>query len=309
MKRHNDTMIIAVDHGYGNMKTANHCFPSGILVHEGEPTFLDNLLFYEDRYYTVGVGHKEYRPDKALDQDYYLLMLAGIALELKDAGLTEADVFLAAGLPLRWAGTQKESFRAYLLQKERVSFLFNFQKYDIRFVGCEVYPQGYAAVAANAAEMKGTTMLCDLGNGTMNLMLLRSGRPDVTRMWTEEYGVKQCVGRIKDVLMDIFHEKVPEETITDFLIHGTADISDEYLTVMEKAAKEYAQGVFRILREHDYNPRAMTLYVVGGGGCLIRNFADYDKKRVIFNDDICATAKGYEQLGKLTLEKRDRYVS
>lgn len=67
MKRHNNTMIIAVDHGYGNMKTANHCFPSGILVHEGEPTFLDNLLFYEDRYYTVGVGHKAYRPDKALD--------------------------------------------------------------------------------------------------------------------------------------------------------------------------------------------------------------------------------------------------
>lgn len=30
MKRHNNTMIIAVDHGYGSMKTANHCFPSGI---------------------------------------------------------------------------------------------------------------------------------------------------------------------------------------------------------------------------------------------------------------------------------------
>ena len=49
MERHNDTIIIAVDHGYGNMKTANHCFPSGILVHEGEPTFPDNLLYYEGR--------------------------------------------------------------------------------------------------------------------------------------------------------------------------------------------------------------------------------------------------------------------
>ena len=47
MQRHNDTIIIAVDHGYGNMKTANHCFPSGILAHEGEPTFPDNLLYYE----------------------------------------------------------------------------------------------------------------------------------------------------------------------------------------------------------------------------------------------------------------------
>ena len=70
MQRHNDTIIIAVDHGYGNMKTANHCFPSGILAHEGEPTFPDNLLYYEGRYYTVGAGHKEYRPDKALDLDY-----------------------------------------------------------------------------------------------------------------------------------------------------------------------------------------------------------------------------------------------
>ena len=227
MKRHNDTIIIGIDHGYGNMKTANHCFPSGIIAHDGEPTFNENLLVYEGRYYTVGAGHKEYRPDKALDQDYYLLMLAGIAMELNDAGLNSADVFLAAGLPLKWAGTQKETFRAYILQKERVSFLFNFKRNDIRFVGCEIYPQGYAAIAGSSAELKGTTMLCDLGNGTMNLMLLRNGRPDISRMWTEEYGVKQCVGTIKDALMDTFHERIPEETIIDYLIHGTADVGED----------------------------------------------------------------------------------
>lgn len=308
MQRHNDTIIIAVDHGYGNMKTANHCFPSGILAHEGEPTFPDNLLYYEGRYYTVGAGHKEYRPDKALDLDYYLLMLAGIAMELNDAGLTGGDIFLAAGLPLKWAGTQKEAFRAYLLQKETVTYIFNFKQYTVRFVGCEIYPQGFAAIAANAAELKGTTMLCDLGNGTMNLMLLRNGKPDITRMWTEEYGVKQCVSSIKDALMDAFHEKVPEELITDYLIHGMADASDEYLAVMEKATRSYASEVFRILREHEYNPKAMNLYIVGGGGCLIRNFADYDKRRVTFNDGISATAKGYEFMAKRTLENR-RYGS
>ena len=201
MQRHNDTLIIAVDHGYGNMKTANHCFPSGILAHEGKPTFPDNLLFYESRYYTVGAGHKEYRPDKALDLDYYLLMLAGIAMELNDAGLSSADIFLAAGLPLKWAGTQKEAFRAYLLQNKTVTYFFNFKQYTVHFVGCEIYPQGFAAIAANAAELKGATMLCDLGNGTMNLMLLRNGKPDITRMWAEEYDVKQCVGTIRDALV------------------------------------------------------------------------------------------------------------
>ena len=60
MKRHNNTFIIAVDHGFGNVKTANHCFPSRLIAHDGEPTFNENLLVYEDRYYTVGVGHKAY---------------------------------------------------------------------------------------------------------------------------------------------------------------------------------------------------------------------------------------------------------
>ena len=31
MIQHNDTLIIGLDHGYGNMKTANHCFPTGII--------------------------------------------------------------------------------------------------------------------------------------------------------------------------------------------------------------------------------------------------------------------------------------
>ena len=43
--------------------------------------------------------------------------------------------------------------------------------------------------------------------------------------------------------------------------------------------------------------------VVGGGGCLIRNFADYDASRVIINEDICATAKGYEYMALISLKR------
>ena len=42
----------------------------------------------------------------------------------------------------------------------------------------------------------------------------------------------------------------------------------------------------------------MRLYVVGGGSCILKNFGSYDKDRVIINDDICATAKGYELLAE-----------
>jgi plasmid segregation protein ParM len=36
--------------------------------------------------------------------------------------------------------------------------------------------------------------------------------------------------------------------------------------------------------------------VVGGGGCMIQNFGEYDKSRVTIVRDICATAKGYEAM-------------
>ena len=45
----------------------------------------------------------------------------------------------------------------------------------------------------------------------------------------------------------------------------------------------------------------MKLYVVGGGSCLIRNFAELDPARVTINSDICATAKGYELLAQRNL--------
>lgn len=37
MKPYRDTMIIGIDHGYGNVKTASCCFPTGISAFDYEP--------------------------------------------------------------------------------------------------------------------------------------------------------------------------------------------------------------------------------------------------------------------------------
>ena len=34
MKKYKETYIIGVDHGYGNMKTANCCFQTGVTVYD-----------------------------------------------------------------------------------------------------------------------------------------------------------------------------------------------------------------------------------------------------------------------------------
>ena len=58
MKHYNDFLIVGIDHGYGNIKTANTVTPTGITKLDAAPTFTKNTLFFEGSYYQIGEGHK-----------------------------------------------------------------------------------------------------------------------------------------------------------------------------------------------------------------------------------------------------------
>lgn len=302
MKRINDAVIIGVDHGYGNIKTANHVFRTGIAGYDHEPLFTGDMLVCGGRYYVIGEGHKEFVPQKQSDEDYYLLTLAGIAMELAGEGLTEADVIIAAGLPLTWTSGQKEAFAAYLTWNAEVSFTFRKVDYHIRILGARIYPQGYAAVAEYAPSMKGVNVVADIGNGTMNTLFIIDGRPQLGRMFTEKFGTHQCTLAIREAYMRECGTELDEATIEGFLITGTASIPKDGLKLIRTVAEEYVGGIFRRLREHGYDESTMDLIVTGGGGCLVKNFYRTKGSRVRFIDDIRAAAKGYEYLAELQMK-------
>ena len=52
-------VVIGIDHGYGNIKTASSCFRTSVKAYDTEPTFTSNMLVYNGRYYIIGEGHKE----------------------------------------------------------------------------------------------------------------------------------------------------------------------------------------------------------------------------------------------------------
>jgi len=102
MRELRNTKIIAVDHGYGNMKTANTVTPTGIKAYETEPIFTGNILEYNGIYYRIGEGHKEFIPDKAMDEEYYLLMppLITAVLQLRESLNSQPST--KATLPRIW---------------------------------------------------------------------------------------------------------------------------------------------------------------------------------------------------------------
>jgi len=303
MKDFKGTKIIGVDNGYGNTKTANHCFRTGILSYDAEPLFTRDMLVYNGRYYLIGEGHKEFIGEKTGDDEFYLLTLAAIAMELNDAGLTEADVFIAAGLPLTWTAGQKGKYREYLTQNKEVSFTFRKEDYHIRIVGAAIYPQGYAAIAQQAAAMEGMNMVADIGNGTMNVLYVCDGNPLSSKMYTEKCGTYQCTLAVQEAYSREMQSEISYEIIEKVLRTGTdKSIAPAALKLIRSVAADYVADVFRRLREHGNDENTMMLYISGGGGCLVKNFYKFKPSRVVFVEDICAAAKGYEYFAEMQME-------
>ena len=299
----NGTKIIGVDTGYGNIKSANTVTPTGFIEYDTPPIFSGNILEYNGKYYRFGEGHKNFIVDKTADNDFYILTLMAIARELKRVGIYSADVYLAEGLPLTWVRTQRDSFKEYLMKNKTVNFRFNNKDYHINFVGCSVYPQGYPAVIERIDEFKGSNVLADIGNGTVNILYINNKKPIESKSWTEKLGVNQCVIRIETALMDRYGVKADESIINGFLRYGTVDIRADYLECMRSIAIGYVNDVFAALYKHEYNPDWMRLWIIGGGGCVVKNFGEYDKERVTIIDDICANAKGLEFIADAWLRR------
>ena len=262
MKTIHNTKIIGIDHGYGNMKTANCCFPTGITAYDHEPLFTADMLVYGGRYYLIGEGHKEFAPDKIKDEDYYVLTLAAIAKELKAENLTEAHIVVAAGLPLTWTSGQKADFKEYLMKNAEVEFSYKKADYHLYIDDVRIYPQGYAAIAGFATTLKG----------------------------------------VREAFMQKTQREINDAIIDEVLITGTANIAPADLKIIKSVAAEYVRDIFRRLREHGYDENTMTLYVTGGGGCLVKNFYKFNTDRVKFIEDICAAAKGYEYLAEAQMK-------
>ena len=307
MKKNNNYYIIGVDAGYGNMKTARTIYPTGLVAMDTKPYFEGDILEYNGMWYRIGEGHKAFNPDKTADEDFYILTLASIASELHTEQITEANVYLALGLPTTWTARQREDYRRYMMRNPDVRFTFNDIPYSIHLTDCSVFPQGYAALVPmmdndkkyNAfRQFSGAVMMADIGNGTMNIMRLVDGKPNDQHCWTEVLGVNQCVLIARKQMMDKYGIDMPETVIEQFLRTGTANIARELLDQLIAIVRGYVTGLFDALRLHGYDSRLMKLFVMGGGGCLVKHFGKYDPGAVVFVDDLHASAKGYEYMAQ-----------
>lgn len=298
--------IVPIDHGNGNIKTPYCVFPASVDVQDTEPSLAKDVIFYKEKYYVIGEGSTPYNPDKTLSIDYRILTLAAAAHVLLNLREYSSDLILACGLPTMFVGTQKESFRSYLMQDPSPEFTFRGKYYKVNIRDVFLFPQGLAAVLPFIGQMNGQNMIVDIGNGTLSGLFINDRKPAEKGAFTENCGVRQCITGIRDSISRSLNISINHRTVDSFIRNpDDASFPSSYAGPASASAAAYVSSVASMLRDHGFNSDYMHLFVTGGGVSLIRNFGSgcFDFGSTTFIDDICANARGYEALARRRCEK------
>ena len=294
-----DAVIVAVDNGNGNTKTEHCVFRTGLDEYDGEPTVTKDYFKINGRYYVAGENHMTYQGNKTENDDCYILTMIAVVKELKYRHITSAKVILALGLPLAWCGSDdKAAFKAYMNRESEINVEHGGDMYHIEIEDVLVYPQGFSAVVGRY-DMSGFNMIVDIGDGTLDIMQINNGKPIESSLHTEKKGIGTCMKEIRQELSRLYKDDYPEEVVDPFLRNGCGNDNSDVASITRRIALEYAEDIIKTIKAVGYKDSFMNLYIIGGGGCILKNFSDITSGgNVHVIGDVCANAKGYAYLAK-----------
>lgn len=299
--------IIGIDQGWQNIKTENDCFTTSV-EERYNPTFKDNVLELDGKKYVVGGKRLEVKNSKVEDKDFYLLMLAAVARELKIRGnIKEANVYLAVGLPLTRFGEERADYVSYLSKNKELHFKYSEEEYHIRLLKVFVYPQCYSAVVNRIQYYERRTIVVDIGSWTVDILPVVNKRPDETGCNSLPHGVITLNRKINKEIINAYNYEINEEDI-DYYIknHELGNVPEEITKLIDKHLQEYADDILRKLKEHSINVEISPLVFVGGGANIMKDYCTMIKPNMEFILDISANAKGYAAMTRVALRAERR---
>lgn len=306
-------MIIAIDHGNKQIKSAHKTFVSGLLESDTRPPFGEDILIYLDKYYTLSEQRIPYMRDKTVNNKFFILSLFAIAYEIEEAGYYSSDdiidIQLLVGLPPAHYGTQYERFEKYFSKGgDIIDFEFRNKPYSIYIDEVMSFPQAYAAAMPvyNRIRNFPKVIIIDIGGFTADYLQVKNGQADLSVCDSLENGVIVLYNRISSKVNADF-DLLLEESDIDMVLRGeNTDFDEDVIRIIEQQAQDFVNDLIGKLRERMIDLRASKAVFVGGGSILLKKYIEASDKigYAVFVDEISANAKGYELLYKAHKARR-----
>lgn len=296
-------MLIAVDHGNKQMKTAHSIFSSGLCESDTKPPFGENILHYKGKYYMLSDQRIPYMRDKTTDGRFFILTLFAIAFELRylHYPLDETvDITLAVGLPPAHYGTQYKRFEQYFSDHGLTEYELDGKSYRIFIRNAVCFPQAYAAVMPVYPHIQHLpkVVVVDIGGFTADYLLIKNGQADLSVCDSLENGVITLYNRIKSKV-NADYDMLLDESDIDVILQDKPHTYTETVTLLVKElAQQFIDDLFGKLRERMIDLRTGKAIFAGGGSILLRRQIETSGKvgSAIFVSEIAANTKGYELL-------------
>ena len=297
-------MIIAIDHGNYNIKTPHDCFMAGLAQHSVRPPMAEEVLEYNGSFWTLSGKRLSYRRDKTKDERYFILSLFAIARELLHAGShnSTAKVDLAVGLPPEHYGILRDKFAQYFKRSQSIYFVYNDKPFTIMIGNVYVYPQAFAAIAPRKTQMNHhlRVFLVDIGGYTTDVLLLRSGKPDMQFCRSLEMGVITMNNDIIRRVGALHDMQIEDEHISAVLSGKETILPEDVKKTIRDAANHHAKDILDKLRELQVDLRSNPAVFIGGGSVLYRKYLEGSPMvaSAMFVEDPNANAVGYRTLAE-----------
>lgn len=306
-------MIISIDHGNKQIKTAHKTFVSGIVGTDVRPALGEEFVKYADRYYSLTERRLSYQRDKTMDDAFLILSLFGIAYEILAAGAytpgETLSVDLLIGLPPAHFGSQYNKFEHYF-KRGFIDFEFGERPFSVYINSVTAYPQAYAAAMTvfNQIRQMPKCAVIDIGGFTTDYMLMKYGAPDMSSCSSLEHGVIVLYNRIISEINSAYDLLLDETDIDSVLRNENDVLSYSLQESIHKHAQAFVEELFSQLRERMIDLRVTKAVFVGGGSILLKPYIEKSAKvgSCIFVSDINANAKGYELLYKIRMASKEQ---
>jgi len=301
-------MLISIDHGNYSIKSssnsirsASDTFVAGLSEHTVQPPLASDIIEYNGRYWTLTGSRLAYMRDKTRDERYFVLTLFAVVKELQLHGSLPAfvNIDIAAGLPPEHFSVLKDKFTKYL-RREAVMFVYNGTPICLSIRRVLVYPQAYAAGVPRNQLLENTprVFIVNVGGYTIDILLLRNGKPDLQFCRSIEVGVitlnNEIIGKV-----GARHDLRIEDDQIASVIQGEETIlpAGAIETILE-SAKNHADKILDKLRELQVDLRSTPAIFIGGGSILFRPYIENSSMvvKAEFISDPKANAIGYGML-------------
>lgn len=305
--------IVSVDLGNSQIKTPSTVpFTSGIINHGSEkPSFATDMLLYQDKYYSLSGTRLPYQQDKTDSEEWTALLLFAIARELQVQGVDTLmpHIALALGLPPQHFAL-REKAESFYRNLSPMTFYYNGKRLMLYIDRVFIYPQGLAAVAPIITNFTGNplTYIVDIGGYTVDVLLLRHGRIDMTCCRSFNNGVIELINDIQSIGEAKYNTVLDEEHIRQALIHPNESYVPDPLKVeMTNRAQSYSQKIISKLSEMKIDLKINPVIILGGGSILIKQYLS--KMNIIvaaeYVDNLCANAVGYKILAERQTKREE----